>query len=214
MKQLFFFGASYVYGVGAESAGFADLIKQRYHHKMYGEGGVGETYEVFNFGKSGATVDFVSANVEKLLEMYQREEKGIAVLTIGFNNARAKDQPNNFVCTLESYKQQMSELLDTMKTKTKQLICLGYLFVDEAKTTPEKSPFSGSLSFFYNERIQEFNAIFKALCEEKTITFVEIPVTKEEWLEKYVYEDGLHPNQKGHQLIADTLLPAIEEMLV
>lgn len=211
MKQLFFFGASYVYGVGAKSAGFADLIKQHYHHKMYSNGGVGESYEVFSFGKSGATVDFVSENSPKLLDMYQRDEKGVAVLTIGFNNARAKDAPDNFVCTPESYKEQMSALLDVMKEKTRHLICLGYLFVDETKTAPKKSPLSGSLSYFYNDRIQQFNGIFKSLCEEKEISFVTIPVTKEVWLGKYVYEDGLHPNQKGHQLIADTLIPLIEK---
>ena len=213
MKQLFFFGASCVYGVGASDAGFADIIKQLYHRKMYGDGGVGESYEVFTFGKSGATIDFVSDTFEKLLKMFQREEKSVAVLSIGFNNTRATDRPDKYDCTTESYKQQMSVLLDVIKHKTKHLICLGYWYVDEAKTAPEESLFSGSISYFYNERIQEFNGICKSLCMEKNITFVTIPVAKEEWLEKYLYDDGLHPNQKGHQLIADTLLPVIEKEL-
>lgn len=36
MTQIFIIGSSSVYGVGAESSGWADLVKQALHRKMYG----------------------------------------------------------------------------------------------------------------------------------------------------------------------------------
>lgn len=55
MIQIFILGSSTVYGVGAEHAGWADLIKQALHKKMYSENGSGEKYEIYNLGKSSGT---------------------------------------------------------------------------------------------------------------------------------------------------------------
>ena len=37
MIQIFFIGSSSIYGVGGESGGYADIVKQSLHKKMYGK---------------------------------------------------------------------------------------------------------------------------------------------------------------------------------
>src|SRR4051812_47605193 len=107
ITQVFILGSSMVYGVGGSHGGWADLVKQHLHQKMYGEDGVGEEYEVYNFGKSGATIDFVKDTFGSQLEAYGRRQKTIILLAVGGNNTKAEEEPDNFVSTHEEYEQEM-----------------------------------------------------------------------------------------------------------
>lgn len=178
---------------------------------MYDEGGVGEKYEVYNLGKSGATIDFVKKTFPGQLEQYGRGERVITIVSVGGNNAKAENEPDNFVSTIEEYSEQMAELLDLLKNKSKQVIAVGggYYDDDESKTNPKPNPLTGGKSYFSNERKARFETKFKEICKEKGITFVEVEVGEQEWKDKYLFEDGLHPNQKGHQLLADKILRVI-----
>lgn len=131
MTQIFIFGASITYGVGAEDAGWADLIKKTVHKRMYSPEGRGEKYEVYNFGNPGATIDFVSRTFKYQLENYQKEGKKILILSIGMNNAKAKGTPENYVSSVEEYKYQMVELLNSLKETIDHIICVGLSPVDE-----------------------------------------------------------------------------------
>lgn len=49
MTQIFILGSSNAYGVGGKDGGWADILKQYLHNKMYGKYGIGEKHELFNF---------------------------------------------------------------------------------------------------------------------------------------------------------------------
>ncbi|MFA5871564.1 MAG: SGNH/GDSL hydrolase family protein [Parcubacteria group bacterium] len=212
MIPIFILGSSSVYGVGAENGGWADLVKQGLHKKMYSKDGVGEKYEIYNFGKSGATIDFVASTFPQQLNDYGRGGKIITIVSIGGNNARAVGQPNNFLSTIEQYTDEMSDLLDLLRKLSSEVIFVGGGFYDEAKTCPKISPFDGGKSYFTNERKQKFESRAKQLCEEREITFVGVDTVEEEWKKKYLYRDGLHANQKGHKLISRNILSVLEKM--
>jgi len=213
MIQIFILGSSSVYGVGGHQGGWADLVKQTLHQKMYTSDGVGEKYEVYNFGKSGATIDFVFKTFPQLLKDYGRNQKTISIVSVGGNNAKAEHSPDNFVSTLDEYQDQMSELLDLLNSKSDAVIAVGGGYYDEAKTNPKISPLSGSKSYFTNQRKLQFEQALKALCLQKQIPFVEVEITKQKWLDEYIATDGLHPNQKGHQYISDLVLNAIQPFI-
>lgn len=210
MIQVFIVGSSSVYGVGAKDGGWADLVKQSLHKKMYREGGTGEKYEIYNLGKSGATIDFVKKTFPQQLEQYGRDGKIITIVSVGGNNTKAENEPDNFISTLEEYSEQMVELLDLLKSKSNQVIAVGGGYYDESKTNPKPNPLTGGKSYFSNKRRAQFETRFKEICEEKGIAFIEVEVSEEEWKEKYLFEDGLHPNQAGHQLIAKKVLEEIQ----
>lgn len=152
MTQIFILGSSSVYGVGAEQAGWADLIKQKFHHHMYGPNGVGEMFEVYNFSKSGATVEFVQASFPQLRTLYGRSGSMISIVSVGGNNAKAVGTPDNYVSTVEEYIQQMSTLLDQLQVESDHIIAVGGGYYDESKTNPKLSPWGGRPSFFTNSR--------------------------------------------------------------
>lgn len=213
MTQFFMIGSSSIYGVGGENGGWADIIKQKLHTKMYGEGGAGEKYEVYNFGKSGATIDFVKKTFPQQLEQYGRGGKIITIVNVGGNNAKAENEPDNFVSTIEEYSEEMSQLLDMLKLSSSKVIAVGGKYYDESKTNPKFNPLTGGKSYFSNKRSQEFQQQFKKLCIERNIVFIDVAVSEQEWKEKYMFEDGLHANKSGHELISQKVMLEIESDL-
>ena len=214
MSQIFVFGASIAYGVGAEKSGWADLLKQSLHAKMYGDDGVGEEYELYNFSQPGAQVEFVIATYVDQLRFYRRSGKVIALVETGGNNTKAIDNPTNYVSSLEEYEQLMRHLLTKLQKDVDELIVLPSLPpVDESKTNPDSNPLTGEHSYFTNDRIIMFNHTLMKLCDELGITYIDIDISPEEWVKNCQYKDGLHPNQAGHQYIFEKVSKVVEGLL-
>lgn len=205
MKQFFLLGASSVYGVGGENGGWGELFKQHIHQKMYGPNGEGEKYEVFNFAKSGATVQFVLETFTEQIKNYGRDGEIVCIISVGGNNSKAVNQPNNYVSTVEEYTQQMTSLINLLKQNSSQVVIVSNGFVDESKTNPKPSPFDNSKSYFTNARRTQFQSTLMNLCNEMGVQFVDTDKSIEEWQANYLYDDGLHPNAKGHQLIFQSI---------
>jgi len=212
MTQVFVVGASITYGVGASEAGWADLIKRYFHSKMYSSGGVGEEYEVFNFSKSGTPIDFVLESYPTWIKEYYRKDKLVIVFSLGINDSKATDQPTNFFSSPDKYSEQLRKLIGMFKSDTNQIFGVGNAYVDEPKTTPKSNPFTGSKSFFTNERIRLFDKTTADVSTASGVDFTEIDVDKERWIKDCLYSDGLHPNQTGHQLIFESIKPKLDNI--
>jgi len=213
MNQIFLVGGSTIYGVGGENGGWADMVKLALHKKMYSEGGIGEKYEVFIFGKAGANSDFSIKNFPRQLKEYGRDGKIITVVSTGGNDAKAKDKPDNFVSTIEDFSQKMAKLLDKLKEVSTDVVVVGGGYYDESKLNPRISPLDGRKSFFSNKRKKDFEEEIIKLCEKRNINFVEIEVDENTWKEKYLYKDGLHPNKEGYELISKNVLAELEKII-
>jgi len=212
MKQIFIVGASSPYGVGAESTGWGDLVKQYMHSQMYRQDGVGEKCEVYNFTKPGATIDFVVNTLPSQLKDFGRDAEITIIASVGGNNSKAENTPDNFVSTEDEYRAEMESLLEQLTESSDNLIIVSNTYVDESKTNPKTNPFTGGSSFFTNERRGAFNQITRELCDAKQVPFVAVSQTVEEWIEKYQYEDVLHPNQAGHQQILEAIKPHLPSL--
>lgn len=214
MKQFFILGASSVYGVGAESSGWGDLVKQYLHSKMYGTNGVGEMYEVFNFSKAGSTVEFVSETAGWIYAKYSRGGNSVTLISVGGNDAKAENAPHNFVCTPEDFKEKVVKLLEALQQHSKQVVFVSNGFVDETKTNPKPSPFGdGKVSYFTNERRSLFNDITKQICADMGVDFVAVDIDKDTWVNNYLFSDGLHPNQAGYQKVFEVIKPILDTSL-
>lgn len=213
MIQIFVFGASFGYGVGGEEGGWADYLKRGLHSRMFGKDGVGYQYELYNFAKPGATIDFVEETFKTQLNNYRRQGKVIAIFSLGMNNAKSEEQPGNYVSTLDEARRQMSDLLSESKASVDEVLFMAGGYVDESKTYPKHNPLNGGRSYFSNERLAQFGNAYREVCEQLGVTYVTNDVSATEWQEKYLLDDGLHPNTAGHAVIFSQLLPHIERAL-
>jgi lysophospholipase L1-like esterase len=215
ITQVFIMGSSHAYGVGASDAGWADLIKHYLHEKMFSDEGVGEQYEVFNFAKSGETIAFVKDLAPQILEQYSRGQKTVIIVSAGGNNTKAVDTPDNYVSTLTEYEDEMRDLLMLLKKSSDSLILVdsnGY--VDETKTNPKLNPLNGTYSYFTNARRGQFKLKADKLCKELHIPVAEVALDDTQWQQNYLYKDGIHPNQAGHQLVFESILPILDTALL
>lgn len=212
MKQIFILGASSVYGVGAEQ-GWADMIKSYVHAKQFAPDGPGEVCEVFNFAKAGATIEFAAETFPWLCEHYQRGPELITLISVGGNDAKAKDAPDNYVCTAEAFKEKVTDLCTILKAHSQRVIFVSNGYLDESKLSPKVNPFDGSHSYFTNERRSQFNAITKEVCASMGFDFVAVACDKDIWIHDCLYKDGLHPNQAGYKLMFEAIKPKLDDAL-
>jgi hypothetical protein len=216
MSKVFFFGASIEYGVGGESGGWADMVKQSVHRIMFADNGVGEKHQVYIFAKPGADINFVVNSFESQLDDFGGDnQEVIAVVSVGMNDAKAKNGPNNFLSNVEEYKAAMSKLLTKLKKRTDKIVCVGFTPVDETKTTPKNNPLTGDKTFHYNHRVEDFNKGFAEVTRQSGATFIDLFSQAESigWRENYLYADGIHPNSLGHKWIFEQVRDIIESHL-
>lgn len=213
MTQIFIFGSSGAYGAGGVNGSWADILKQKLHTRMYSKNGVGDKYEIFNFAKAGEPIEFVLDTFKYFLEKYKRSGKVIILVSVGGNNSKAEDEPTNFISTIEEYKEKMFKLLTELKNNSDEVIFVGGGCVDESKTNPKPNPLTGGRSYFLNKRRAEFERVLDQVCSNIGITNIKTGVNNEEWIEKYLSEDGLHSNYLGYQLIADKIWTEIAPLL-
>jgi lysophospholipase L1-like esterase len=207
MRQIFIFGESYAYGVGDTDSGWANRLKVSMHEKMYAPDGTGETVQIYNFGKPGATVDFLLSTMPFILSEYAQEDSTV-LISIGANDSRAQDHPDSFVSDPEIFRENLSKLIKSIKGKAENIIFLCYPAHDESKTLPKHNPLTGGKSYFFESRLQEYFNEVKAVCEEQGIDVLDIQ--HHQWKSTCLYDDGLHPNDKGHKIIFEAVKKKLE----
>lgn len=210
-------GASIVYGVGGPHGGWADMIKLDLHNRMYGEARLGEMHEVHIFAKPDATMDFVAAGCDAYVADYCRDgAKTVVVISVGMNNAKAIGTPDGYVSSAEDYEKAMRELLLHLASIVDAVVCVGFMPVDESKTSPKLNPFTYKNSYFTNQRVTKFNDAFHKAAEESgdKVRFIDLfgKVEQDDWIMTCLSSDGLHPNDKGHQWMYEQVMPTIAEL--
>ena len=200
-RQFFILGASGAYGVGSTQGGWAELLKQFVHTELYGEKALGEAAEVYNFAKPGAGIQFVLDTFENQLTEYGRDCPLTAFISVGVNDTKAVNTPDNYVSNEGKFEKDYRALLNKLSEHFEMINVLGFYELDESKVYPKVSPFGDSKSYFKNERIRTFNKILEKVCAcyEKA-NFIGIKLDN-----SCLFKDGLHPNDKGHQLIFERL---------
>ncbi len=218
MKNVFLFGASTTHGVGGPRGGWADKLKAGLHRDLYGEDAAGECCEVYELGVPGT-------NSADLLERFESEiharligqtspEDTIIVMQIGMNDSKAVGTPDGFVTTPEAFSQTANYLFDIAKKCSTHVVALGLTPVDERKVTPKINPLTGNKSYFSNDRIEAFDVAVQEVCLASGATFVPLfAAVPDTWADRYLFTDGIHPSDQGHEWIRSQVEPEVRKAL-
>ncbi len=150
--------------------------------------------EIYNCGVDG---DYVGDVLKRFNVEAQARNPQIIVLAIGINDSPHSSNPNG--TNLKELKTQYLELIKKAKRFTQKIIILGPTNVDDNN---EKG--------YKNESIETVSGIIQKLAEKQKLTFIDLFGI----LSIDEFEDGLHPNSKGHQKIFEKVNEALKELSV
>jgi len=145
---------------------------------------------VYNLGVSGDTsTDFL----ERFDGEAKAREPSTIIFSVGDNDAAVTLSAKKHLVSLEQFEKNIRELIRQARTWTDRILFVGTQGIDETKT----NPVSWNSDIAYKkEDVKQYEDKIKQIASEKQAHFVAIP-----WLEPHEFEDGLHPNTKGHENI-------------
>ena len=150
-------------------------------------------YSVYNLGVSGNNSNNILKRTE--LEIKQRiwkNKERIIIFEIGINDS----QIGKIGISVELFKRNIEKLCGIASKYSSKIIFIGLNPIDDSKTNP--IPWDKNM-FYTNERVEKYNNIIKAICEENKIYFIDMFSEFSKTDYKKLLEDGLHPNSLGHQ---------------
>lgn len=150
----------------------------------------GDDYvEVYNCSISGGTT-------KTILERFENEAKireaDALIFQTGGNDASYEHAPDNYLVTPDKFRENLEEIIIRAKKITGNIIFMDLKNCDESKTMPV----SWIDIYYTNENIKKYSEIMQEICNKNNVLFLDI-----ELLNNDDFDDGLHPNAKGHEKI-------------
>lgn len=146
--------------------------------------------EIYNQSVSGGTTDTILARLES--EAKIREATHL-IFQSGGNDSflEGKNGPNKI--PLDKFRENIQSIIDKSREISEGVMFIGFKNVDESKTMPV----AWEDIYYINSEIQKYDQVMKDVCERNRIPYLDIFGL----LEKEDFEDGIHPNAKGHEKI-------------
>lgn len=151
----------------------------------------------------------------RLSEEYQRRcwtsQDNLVIIAVGTNDTRSEGQPDFYVNSPENFQYELFTLGQQLRNTTKNVVILGLSDIDETKMNP--CEWSDIPNYWERSRVKLFNAKLKQWAESKGYDFVDLyqVTSSDPDFIKNKLEDGLHPNDAGHELIANVVFEAIKD---
>lgn len=210
--RVFVFGDSITQGYWGTDGGWVNCIRKHYDELQFQDLRGRDEPSIFNLGISADTSADVLARIEfetKVRTRPTHQQLPVVIVQIGANDSCVAS--GQVQVPLEAYENNLTAIIEQMKPLSSQLIFVGSSCCDESQTTPV---FWGDY-VYTNQSIQAYETKMRQVAAAHNIPF--IPVF-DAFMSKFkqdnsILPDGLHPDNKGHQIIADIVLPQLEELL-
>ena len=209
--RILFFGDDITQGYwDLEFGGWVQRLRQGYDERAI-KNLSGNWPAVLNLGIDGNTTADVVKRMSAEIEVRRwRDDPIILVFAVGINDTTFAGE--EVMATPEQFADELDVLISGARHFSDHILMVGLTPVDEELCNPWiHSPTGKS---FTNERILEFEGTLRKVCIEQKITNIQIfEKFQEARQDQELLADGLHPNDMGHQLIADMVRPALDKLL-
>jgi acyl-CoA thioesterase I len=196
--EILIFGDSITWGEGdyEEKGGWAGRMKMSLtpKHQLHNLGVRGDT--------SGNLVSRLEGDVQKILG---KTNKALILIAIGINDCQlllGKTKVSE-----KRFKENLKVILEKAQRYSQKVAFVGLTPVDEDKTS---LPFWRLVHSRQMDQVEKYNGMIREFCGVNMINFIDIlgAFVKRDF--KKLFDDGLHPNPKGHQLIYETVKDFLE----
>ena len=200
------FGDSITYGeYDGVSGGWTDILKRYFHSRFINENI--EELNVFNLGIGGETTDGIVKRFSAEVAARTSPDQNLIFFAYGANDVALKEGCR--MVESEKFKTNLREVIGKAKEITSHLHIISILPVASAIdgiTVPSGKQRSNQIIEEYNQVLQEFAAQYG-------IAFINLYHSFFKEKDILLSDDGVHPNDKGYQFIAEHIKPFIEKFL-
>ncbi len=146
----------------------------------------GRNVKVVNAGTSGST----SASGPSRMRFLLKTKPAWVIIALGGNDGLRGLQPDEM-------RKNLAQTIKIAKDGGVKVLLAGM------KAPPNLGP----------QYSKNFEAAFKELSKDKNIRFVPFLLDRVAGEAKYNQNDGIHPNEEGHKIIADLIFRSLEKLL-
>lgn len=192
------------------------------HSQEYAPGVVVSEHSVMELGIGGDTIVGISKRFENELDVRieiasNGDASNVLVgIAVGINDSRTNVLKATFEVDEEIFVKTYREVIARLKDKGVEIFLVGLTPVDENRTRPVL--YSYNLDSYFNDRIEKYDSHIKTIANDENIAFVDLYPKFQEIIKtqgtQAVLFDGLHPNPRGHKIIADRVYETIKPKLV
>lgn len=200
------FGDSITYGAWDTEAGWVERLKREAHKQtVQSEGKI--KMQVINLGVGGDSSTKILKRMKAEIEArYSASWPFVFVITFGANDERSID--GKIETPIEQFETNVKEIINIAKKHSNKIMFLGIPPIGKPVVIFKDQEYS-------DERVKQYEQRLQSIVVEAGIPFVSIrPVFEQVGLDNLYAYDNLHPNDKGHQLIAETVRPLLRELLI
>jgi lysophospholipase L1-like esterase len=193
-----------------EYGGWVQRIRKTYDQQSI-KNLAGEKTDTFNLGVDGDTTTAIVKRLSYEIEARRwQDDPFVLVFQVGLNDTQFAGE--EVMSTPEQYGDELDVLISSAQHYSDHVLFVGLTPVDDELCNPWLHSQAGVS--FKNERIREFDGTLRKICLEKNISCVQVfEKFQEEQGKRNLLADGLHPNNDGHQLIADLVKPHLDKLL-
>ncbi len=199
--NILIFGDSITYGAwDKENGGWVNRLRLALENKR-------ETYfNIYNLGIPGET----TINLKKRFDnecnyRFNTNDKTIIIFSVGINDSQIIKDKN--LVLIKDFKKNVIDLIDKAKQYTLYILFIGLTKVDENRTKPVLWDKNINYS---NKEVMKYNEVLKNICKEKVINYLDIF----NLLDTKDLDDGLHPNNSGHQKLCEEILNCLQDYYI
>jgi len=194
-KRIVAIGASSCFGrVDLTGGGFVERLKK--WHQITDENAV------FNLGIDGDTTTDV---LKRFLPEVSIRKPDLILIHVGLNDSRrmaTQDAP--LTTPLDQFEKNLQQLFTEAKSLC-DIIFVGVNPIDDTKTQPLTDP-NGQDFYYAFTDVERYANQTKAVCKKLHIPYLDIfNLLLKDPDKKYLYKDGLHCNDAGHEKIFEEL---------
>ncbi len=210
MAVIYSFGDSITYGAwGIKSSGWATLLRQ--HLDELQEKNPDYYALFYNLGIPGETTAGLVKRFENETRARVREtDKAVFIFAFGANDAAFLPLENKFRVSKEEFEKNLTSVLEKASQISEKIIIVNILPVVEALNS---QPRNGKTRL--NIYMQEYNGILESVAKKFNSSFIDVHSVfmKKGYETLLIPEDGLHPNDVGHEIMFDTIKPIVQKLL-
>ena len=212
MAQIFCFGDSITYGAwDVANSGWAQKLRIYLDKKQEEDSSL--YFLTYNLGICGETTDGLANRfLSEVKARIKREklEENVFIFAYGTNDAAFIPSQNDFYVNLENFKNNLKSTIDQAKNFSNKIFILNIIPVNEELTAHPIDKDKSRL----NKYIETYNKSIRETVDDASIYFIDVnSAFMNNNYKNLLCEDGLHPNEIGHEVIFNELIKIIEPVI-